>query len=133
LPALASCIDRLAPNGGRPQHCPAWALARLGKPQGPTAARLTHALDHEDFRVRDASASVLAEFADDDELFDALWSRRERMKTSDGTASALLRAAEVRRDPIMREHLEWMAGNKRFRSAGYPARIRAARDGLRAP
>lgn len=130
LPALLSVLDHPAPNlaahlGGRAcQHIPAFAIAALGPPAPDVAARLTRALAHEDFRVAVAAAAVLAEHARENRLFAPLLACVARGKREDGFAGALLRAAEVRRDPALRPFLEWM--HSHFKSAGYSARIREA-------
>jgi hypothetical protein len=136
LPALLSAIDHLGPNasralGGWPRHPPWHALVKLGKPSPETEARLVRALDHEDFRVSCGAAMVFAEMADDDALFQHIWSRRDLARSNESYAMVILRAAEVRRDPVMREYLLWMEGDKRFRSVGMIDRIGEALARLR--
>ncbi len=104
LPSLMSVIVRPAANlaphlGGRPQHFPVDALSRLGPPPPDVAGRLVEALDHGDSRVAAAAAAVIAEHVTDDALFEPLLACAGRAKKNDGFAWAMMRAAEVRRDP----------------------------------
>jgi len=132
LPALLSALEFQPPNhyAHRSHLVPTDALKQLGKPSGEAAQVLIRALDHDDFRVADEAAVVLAEFATDDVLFDALWARRHRAGREDTYAWALMRAAEVRKDPLMRPFLQSMLRGDRFDSAGYHERIREALAGL---
>jgi hypothetical protein len=136
LPALLSVVEFSAANlashlGGRPQHFPMWAIKRCGEPTDETGSTLIRLLDHEDFRIAGAAAKILAECATVDKFFQALLAKQDRAKREDDYAWALMRAAEVRRDPLMRPYLEWMLKNRRFKSAGYPQRIREAIAALR--
>ena len=106
-------------------------IHRLGKPEGATRAKLLELLDHEDFRIATGAAKVLCEFADDDAFAAALMKFAERRREWDHACWALMRGAEVRQDPAMRPFLQWMLASRRFRSAGYPDRIRQAIAGLR--
>ena len=110
---------------------PRGPIVQLGEPQPELRRTLVRLLDHADFRVSDAAAHVIAEFASADDLFGPLWERHEQLRRSDGFAWALMRVAETRRDPVLRSHLEWMLRSSRFRSAGYPECIREAIAGLR--
>ena len=136
LPALMSVLEHPSPNlafhlGGRPQHIPTWALLQLGAPDPDTAARLIRALDHEDFRIAGAAAAVLCEFSIEDRLFAPLFAREDRAKREDPYAWSLVRAAEVRRDPVLRPFLQWMQRSSRFAGSGCTERIEAAIAGLR--
>lgn len=125
IEALMSIIEHPTPQEaeGRPANMPLGAMLALGKPDADTAHRLTLSLSHDDLRVRDVAAAILAEFSDDDDLFAALWRRRVMARESDGTCRAMLRAAEVRRAPELRDFLMWMQKNARFRAPGYSERI----------
>lgn len=134
--ALLSIVEHPTPNvaedlGGRPSHMPLSALKAMGRPEGDTALRLKQALLHEDFRVRDVAAALLAEHSTDDGLFNALWKRRTAARESDGMCWAMLRAAEVRRAPELRDFLLWMQKSPRFRTPGYTERIGDALAHLR--
>jgi len=107
----------------RPVHLPLGALKALGPPDPDTALRLTRALDHQDLRARDIAAGLLAEWALDDAFFAPLWRRRTAARQSDGMCWAMLRAAEVRRAPELRDFLRWMQKSPRFAGPGYPERI----------
>jgi hypothetical protein len=128
LDAMLSIVEHPAPNSidRAPQHFPTHAIVSLGVPSREVGERLSRGLDHGDFRVAAACAAVLAEFAMEDRLFLPLLAHVERGKREEGFAWTLMRAAEVRRDRALRPFLEWMQKSKRFRSAGYPERIRAA-------
>jgi hypothetical protein len=69
------------------------------------------------------AAAVLAEHSQDDGLFAGLWSRRAIARDSDGMCWAMMRAAELRRAPELRDFLRWMQKSTRFRSPGYAERI----------
>ena len=132
LPALLSALAFPPKNtGGRSNVDPSHAIHSLGKPDGATAERVIALLDHEDFRVATAAAAVLCEFAEDDTFAAALMNFAPARRAWDGACWTFMRAAEVRRDPAMRPFLEWMLNSSRFRSAGYPQRIREALAGLR--
>lgn len=124
--------NAVAPGGfGRPSHMPLAALLALGKPDADTAGRLAHALDQDDFRVRDVAAAVLAEFSTDELLFASLYRKRTVAKESDGMCWAMMRAAEVSRAPELREFLKWMQKSPRFRTPGYADRVGEALAKLR--
>lgn len=124
IECLLSIVEHPTPNDGdRPAYMPLAALLALGKPDADTAGRLAHALDSEDFRVRDVAAAVLAEFSEDDLLFNTLYRRRTVARESDGMCWAMLRVAEVRRAPELRDFLKWMQKSPRFRTPGYAERI----------
>ncbi|MFT3713138.1 MAG: hypothetical protein QM817_36245 [Archangium sp.] len=126
--ALMSIVEHPTPQLGdvpeaRPAHMPLGALLALGKPDAETAARLAAVLTHDDLRVRDVAAAVLAEFSDDPTLFAMLWKRRVKLKESDGSCFAMLRCAEVTRASDLRDFLLWMQKSPRFRAPGYAERI----------
>lgn len=124
MEALLSIVEHPAPNSDeRPANMPLASLLALGKPDPDTAGRLAHALDSDDFRVRDVAAAVLAEFCEDDLLFTTLYRRRTVARESDGMCWAMLRASEVRRAPELRDFLRWMQKSPRFRTPGYSERI----------
>jgi hypothetical protein len=134
--ALLSIVEHPTPNlaehlGGRPSHMPMSALLAMGRPDAETAQRLVQALGNEDFRARDVAAAILAELSADDALFAALWKRRTTARESDGMCWAMMRAAEVRRAPELRDFLLWMQKSSRFRTPGYPERISDALAHLR--
>ena len=132
IEALLSIVEHPTPNeGDRPSHMPLSAMLALGKPDADTASRLSAVLTHDDFRVRDVAAAILAEFSDDDTLFATLWKRRVIARDSDGMCWAMMRAAEVSRSPELREFLKWMQKNARFRTPGYAERIGNALAHLR--
>ncbi len=132
IEALLSVIEHpTAPDADRPAYMPLSTMLALGKPEGDTQRRLAAVLKHDDFRVRDVAAAVFAEFSTDDALFDALWKRRVIARESDGMCWAMLRAAEVRRDPLLRDFLLWMQKSPRFRTPGYAERIGDALAHLR--
>ena len=128
IEALLSLVEHPPPptdaeGEDRPVHLPLGALKALGPPDADTALRLRKALDHEDPRTRDTAAALLAEWAQDDAHFAPLWRRRTAARQSDGMCWAMLRAAEVRRAPELRDFLRWMQKSPRFAGGGYPARI----------
>ena len=124
IEALMSIVEHPTPNeGDRIANMPLAALLSLGKPDPDTAGRLAHALDSDDFRIRDVAAAVLAEFSEDDLLFASLYRRRTVARESDGMCWAMMRAAEVRRAPELRDFLKWMQKSPRFRTPGYDKRI----------
>jgi hypothetical protein len=128
IEALMSVIEHPTPmveesEGGRPAHMPLKAMLSLGKPDDETSQRLSKAMTHDDYRVRDVAAAVLAEHSMDDELFALLWKRRVIARDSDGMCWAMMRAAEVRRDASLRDFLLWMQKTPRFRTPGYAERI----------
>jgi hypothetical protein len=132
IEALLSIVEHPTPNeGDRPAHMPLSALLALGKPDPDTASRLAAVLTHDDFRVRDVAAAILAEFADDETLFALLWKRRVIARDSDGMCWAMMRAAEVSRSPDLRDFLKWMQKSPRFRTPGYAERIGNAMAHLR--
>ena len=132
IECLLSVVEHPTPNeGDRVANMPLAALLALGKPDADTAGRLAHALDQDDFRVRDVAAAVLAEFSEDDVLFATLYRRRTVARESDGMCWAMLRAAEVRRAPELRDFLKWMQKSPRFRTPGYSERIGNALAHLR--
>lgn len=132
MEALLSIVEHPTPNeGDRPANMPLAALLSLGKPDADTAGRLAHALDQDDFRVRDVAAAVLAEFSEDDLIFTTLYRRRAVARESDGMCWAMLRAAEVRRAPELRDFLKWMQKSPRFRAPNYTERIGSALAHLR--
>ena len=136
MECLLSIVEHPTPGAGggeaaaaetdRPSHMPLGALLALGKPDADTAGRLAHALDSDDFRVRDVAAAVLAEFSEDDVLFASLYRKRTVAKESDGMCWAMMRASEVRRPAELREFLKWMQKSPRFRAPGYAERIGSA-------
>lgn len=127
IEALLSVVEHPTPNVeddlNRPSHMPLSALLALGKPDSETFGRLSHALDHDDFRSRDVAAAVLAESADDDLFFAVLWRKKAVARESDGMCWAMMRAAEIRRSPEFRDFLKWMQKSTRFRGPGYVERI----------
>lgn len=130
--ALLSIVEHPTPNDGdRPAHMPLAALLSTGKPDEDTALRLAHALDQDDFRVRDVAAAVLAEHATDERLFNSLWRKRVVARESDGMCWAMMRAAEVSRSPELRDFLKWMQKSPRFRTPGYSERLGEALAHLR--
>lgn len=133
MEVLLSIVEHPAPDGDedRPTHMPLSALLALGKPDSNTASRLAHALDADDYRVRDVAAAVLAEFSDDEVLFASLFRKRTVAKESDGMCWAMMRAAEVSRAPELRDFLKWMQKSPRFRTPGYAERIGDAMAKLR--
>lgn len=133
IEALLSVVEHPTPEGleGRPANLPLGSLLALGKPDSETALRLFGVLDHDDYRARDLAAAVLAESSLDDGLFAALWSHRAIARKSDGMCWAMLRVAEVRRAPELRDFLKWMQKSPRFRAPGYAERIGDALAHLR--
>jgi hypothetical protein len=136
IEALLSVVEHPTPadadeDGGRPWHLPLGALLGLGKPDSETALRLFRCLEADDLRVRDTAAAVLAEHSTDDGFFAALWSRKALLRQSDGTCWAVLRVAEVRRAPELREFLLWMQKSARFKTPAYGQRIGDALAHLR--
>ncbi len=134
--ALLSIIEHPTPDlldlpEGRPAHMPLGSLLAMGKPDADTTARLARALTHDDSRSRDCSAAILAEFSADDTMFAALWKRRTSARDTDGMCWAMMRAAEVRRAPELRDFLLWMQKNPRFKAPGYEQRIGDALAHLR--
>lgn len=100
-PAILSIFRHPAANlsshlGGRPQAFPTEAA------RGIDPVTLIPLLGHADFRIAAAVACVLAEQAEDDTIYDALFAHEPRAKTEDVFANCLMRAAEVRRDPRAR-------------------------------
>ncbi len=130
LPGLLSVLRHPGASG---QHLPSWALNQLGAVTEQSAAGLIDLLDDPAFAVAGAAAKLLAEHASTERLLVALLERRERAEAEDDYAWALMRAAEVSKDARLRPHLEWMLKSGRFRTAGYPERIRAALAGLKTP
>jgi hypothetical protein len=133
IEALLSLIEHptAADAEGRPTHMPLKAMLALGAPDLDTAKRLSAVLKHEDPRVRDIAAGILAEFSTDDALFALLWKARVIAKDSMGMCWAMLRAAEVRRDPALRDFLLWMQKTPRLRDAGLGERVGNALAKLR--
>jgi hypothetical protein len=136
IEALLSVIEHPTPEvpealGGRPSNMPLGALKALGKPDPETTRRLAAALDHEDSRARDVAAALLAEWSEDDALFQLLWRHRAIARQSDGMCWAMLRVAERRRAPELRDFLRFMQKSPRFRSPGYAERIDNALAHLR--
>ncbi len=132
IEALLSIVEHPSPNDGdRPAHMPLAALLSTGKPHEDTALRLAHALDQDDFRIRDLAAAVLAEYATDERLFASLWRKRTVARESDGMCWAMMRAAEVSRAPELRDFLKWMQKSARFRTPGYSERLGEALAHLR--
>lgn len=136
IEALLSLIEHPTANvpeaeGGRPAHMPLKAMLALGAPDADTARRLAAVLKHDDVRVRDVAAALLAEFSADDALFAPLWKARVIARESPGMCWAMLRAAELRRDPVLRDFLLWMQKTPRLRDAGFGARIGDALAHLR--
>lgn len=115
----------------RPANMPLLALKALGKPDSDTALRLIRALDSDEERTRDVAAAILAEFSADDGLFAALWEHRVVARRSDGMCWAMMRVAEIRRSAELREFLQFMIKSPRFRSPGYPERLKDALAKLR--
>ncbi len=132
LEALLSIVEHPTPNDAdRPAHMPLATLLSTGKPDEDTAVRLAHALDQDDFRVRDVAAAVLAEHATDERLLNLLWRKRVVARESDGMCWAMMRAAEVSRSPELRDFLRWMQKSPRFRTPGYSERLGEALAHLR--
>jgi hypothetical protein len=133
IEALLSVIEHpTAPDtDGRPVHMPLKAMLSLGPPDAETAKRLASVLKNEDVRVREVAAAILAEFSTDEALFGLLWKARVIAKESLGMCWAMLRAAEVRRDPQLRDFLLWMQKTPRLRDSGYGERIGNALAKLR--
>ncbi len=136
IEALLSVIEHPTPDvaeadGGRPAHMPLGAMLALGPPDADTAKRLAAALQHDEVRARDVAAALLAEFSADDALFALLWKARVIARQSDGMCWAMLRAAELRKDPVLRDFLKWMHKSPRFRAPGYAERIGDALAHLR--
>jgi hypothetical protein len=134
--ALFSVIEHPTPeaaeaDGGRPSNMPLGAMKALGLPDADTRERMMLALDHADERSRAVAAALLAEWSLDDELFAALWRHRTVARQSDGMCWAMLRAAEVRRAPELRDFLRWMQKSARFRAPAYAGRIGDALAQLR--
>lgn len=124
IEALLSIVEHPTPNDGdRPANMPLGAILALGKPDSETALRLSHALDQDDFRVRDVAAAIVAEFSEDPLFFAMLWRRRTIARESDGMCWAMMRAAEVSRSVELRDFLKWMQKSPRFRTPGYSERI----------
>lgn len=127
LEALLAVMEHPPPNdwrsGRSAGHMPAWLVAKLGPFDDRVLGRLVAMLDAGDFRTSDAAAWVLAEQAGDDRCFQALVAVLPRARKSDGLAHVILRAAEVRPDPVFRAHLEWMRSSRRFRGADLRERI----------
>lgn len=135
IEALLSIIEHPTPltddEQGRPAHMPLKAMLALGAPDADTAKRLAAVLKHDDVRVRDVAAAILAEFSTDDALFALLWKARVIARESAGMCWAMLRAAELRRDPALRDFLLWMQKTPRLRQAGFTERIGDALAKLR--
>lgn len=123
--------DAPAEAGGRPSNMPLGAMKALGKPDADTVQRLSRVLDHDDPRARDVAAALLAEWSQDDALFGVLWRHRAIARQSDGMCWAMMRVAELRRSPELRDFLRWMQKSPRFRSSAYAQRIGDALAGLR--
>ncbi len=136
IEALLSVIEHPTPDvgdelGGRPWNMPLGAMKALGKPDADTTLRLSRVLDGDDARARDVAAALLAEWSQDDALFDVLWRHRAIARQSDGTCWAMMRVAELRRSPELRDFLRWMQKSPRFRGPAYATRIGDALAGLR--
>ena len=126
LEAAMSVVEHPTPSelhAERPSHMPFATLKGLGKPDDELGVRLANALDHDDSRVREVAAAVLAEFSKDDVLFAQLWRHRVAARESDGMCWAMIRAAEVRRAPELRDFLLWMQKSARFRAPALVERI----------
>ncbi len=132
IEALLSIVEHPTPNDGeRPANMPLGAILALGKPDAETALRLSHALDQDDFRIRDVAAAIVAEFSDDPLFFASLWRRRTIARESDGMCWAMMRAAEVSRAVDLRDFLKWMQKSPRFRTPAFSERIGNAMAHLR--
>lgn len=132
LPALYSVLEHPPENldtsfGGRPVSLPAWVLGRYPAPDEERFARLVALLDAEDVRQVGAAHKILAEHSNDDRCFQALLERAHQ--DTDDVALAVVRAAEVRKDPRLRRALERF--EKRKLGAGWRDRVRDALVGLR--
>jgi hypothetical protein len=134
--ALLSVIEHPTPlaeaaDGGRPAHMPLLSMLKLGRPDDEGARRLVAVFKHDDPRAHEVAAALLAEFSADDALFALLWKQRTLAKKSEGVARAMLRAAEVRRDPALRDFLLWMQKAAPFKAPPFPQRISDALAHLR--
>jgi hypothetical protein len=125
IEALLSIVEHPTADepDGRPCHMPLESFVALSPPDADTAARLVKLLDSEDIRVRDVAAKVLAESSLDDDLFAALWKKRVVAKESEGMCWAFMRAAEVRRDFVLRDFLRWMQKQARFKEPLWADRV----------
>lgn len=107
LPALLSVLQHPASNasanrGGRPTGCVTGVFHALGRPNEDTKSAVIAMLDHSDLAQVSTAAVLLAPYADDDRVFEALWAHRD----SHHIMVVLPRVVPLRREPELRAALE---------------------------